>query len=236
MVSVVSLVYTILSYEITVSNDTINATSIMKEKMIMAYKRDQKKRGRPKTFDRESMIESSMMKYWQDGVLQSSLNEISKLSQVSKPTVYREFGGEDGLIASVVEYYYNKHLIPKLELLNDDRSFEEVLNALIDDTIKPNSTLKGCMIVKMSPYFKTLGKQTQHQLYSVREKMLAGYKSWYERGLLRNEVNPNIDSNTAAYFISVQLTNILNLVTTDDPVHQIKEQALLAFRSLLETE
>ncbi len=193
------------------------------------------KRGRPKTFDREKMIERSMMKYWQDGVHRSSLNEISKLSQVSKPAVYREFGGEDGLIASVVEHYYHEYLLPIIESLKEERPFEEGLNILLDRFIHPTAPMKGCMVVKMSPHVEGLGPQTQAQLYSIREQMLASYRNWYERALRRNEVNPNINPDLAAYFISVQLATVSNLVTTNDPVDHIKDQALLAFRSLLNT-
>lgn len=64
-----------------------------------------RRRGRPKTFDRDPMIDVAMECYWREGTDGVSLNELYRRADVSKPGVYREFGGEDGLMAAVLEHY-----------------------------------------------------------------------------------------------------------------------------------
>ena len=44
-----------------------------------------------------------MDSYWRDGVENVSLNELCRRAEVSKPGVYREFGGEEGLLDAVLE-------------------------------------------------------------------------------------------------------------------------------------
>ncbi len=58
--------------------------------------------GRPKTFDRDRVIGIAMECYWREGVDGVLLNELCRRAAVSKPGVYREFGGEDGLMDAVV--------------------------------------------------------------------------------------------------------------------------------------
>ena len=44
-----------------------------------------------------------MRHYWRDGV--HAFNEVCRRVSVSKPSIYREFGGEDGLVEAVLIYY-----------------------------------------------------------------------------------------------------------------------------------
>ena len=97
-------------------------------------------RGRPKTLDRDQVINIAMMSYWTDGPMNVSLNEICKRAGVSKPGVYREFGSEDGLKHTVLSAY-SKLLIEQFQpLLNRDKSFEETLEALIAIALQDKNT------------------------------------------------------------------------------------------------
>ena len=62
------------------------------------------KRGRPKTFNRDAILEIAMNNYWQKG-LSASLNSISEQAGVAKPSIYREFKNEDGLTLAALNHY-----------------------------------------------------------------------------------------------------------------------------------
>ncbi len=61
--------------------------------------------GRPITRNREHVLETAMNAYWHDDRSAVSVNTICVLTGVSKPSLYREFGSEDGLRAAVLERY-----------------------------------------------------------------------------------------------------------------------------------
>ena len=61
--------------------------------------------GRPVSFDRDGTIEAATNLYWQSGVANTSFNEVSRALNVSKPTLYRYFGDEDGLLSAALEHY-----------------------------------------------------------------------------------------------------------------------------------
>ena len=71
-------------------------------------RKSEKKRGRPPTFDREETINLAMDCYWNEGPNGISINELCRRTKTSKPTIYREFGGEDGLLSTVVENYISR--------------------------------------------------------------------------------------------------------------------------------
>ena len=65
------------------------------------------KKGRPKTFNKDQANKIAMENYWKEGMGNISLNEICRRIGESKPSIYREYGGEDGLQLAALELYFN---------------------------------------------------------------------------------------------------------------------------------
>ena len=61
--------------------------------------------GRPKTLDREEIINIAFNEYWEKGMFNVSLTTIAKLAKVSRPGIYKEFEDEDGLRTEVLKKY-----------------------------------------------------------------------------------------------------------------------------------
>jgi AcrR family transcriptional regulator len=49
-----------------------------------------------------------MITYWSEGPANVSINQIYNKAKISKPGLYRELGGEDGLMESVLIAYQKK--------------------------------------------------------------------------------------------------------------------------------
>lgn len=199
----------------------------------MISKEKKKGRGRPKKLDRQRIIELAMIKYWQDGPSSISLNQICHDIHVSKPGIYREFGGEDGLKKAVLEHYKDQVIQKQFKMLKEERPFLETLEALMVWITGEWPSPPGCLYVKMRAATKRLGPSTRHLVESIRKEMRLAYKSWFQRGLDQHEVNPNIGIDLAVYYIETQLTTALHLVEDGEPTEKIRSELRLAFESLL---
>ena len=93
--------------------------------------KENSKRGRPQTFDRDRVIQVAMMSYWRDGSSKVSLNEICKRAGVSKPGIYRTFDGEDGLKQAVLLEYRGRILSQFHHILQVQRPFNHTLESLV---------------------------------------------------------------------------------------------------------
>jgi len=98
----------------------------------MAQEPPGRPRGRPKSLDRDTAIDAAMHAYWR-GVEHPSLNEVARRVGISKPALYREFGGEDGLLAAGLERYRAEVIVPTLATLSSDGPFAEVLRDELRD-------------------------------------------------------------------------------------------------------
>ena len=89
-------------------------------------------RGRPQTLDRNHVLKVAMENYWTRGSSAVSINEICKLAEVSKPGLYREFGNEDAFKKVVLTHYEEVNLLYVYEMLENEKSFKEVISLIID--------------------------------------------------------------------------------------------------------
>ena len=191
------------------------------------------RRGRPKTFERDRVIDVAMECYWREGTDGVSLNELCRRADVSKPGVYREFGGEDGLMGTVLERYADTVLAPVLEQTTEDRPFPEVLEALIGFMTDPDRTgPPGCLLAKMRVLSSRLGPVTQARVDALREDARATYARWVERATARGELTTSAPTSVVAAFIDTQFTTLLTQMALGEDPEALRAQAELAFAAL----
>jgi AcrR family transcriptional regulator len=192
-------------------------------------------RGRPKTLDRDHVVDVALQAYWKAGIHDMSLNEICRRCEISKPGFYREFGSEDGLMKAVILAYQDQVLVPVLQMLNTDEPFRETLDKLVlfvtaenDDQEAP----KGCLLVKMRESRLYVGDATREQIDCAHEQALKAYEEWVERSKKKGEFTANMSSQFASTYIDAQLSHALSQVARDEDSQIVKKILTLAFSML----
>lgn len=201
----------------------------------MAESKSERQRGRPRTVDRAATIKAALEAYWHDGLHGMSVNEICRRAEISKPSLYREFGGEDGLMDAVLESYRELVIVSILSRLAPDRPFGEVLEELITAHTQERETPPGCLLAEMRYAPSRLGPETGSRADEIRKEMTGAYREWYKGAQARGEVNPYVSAELAAYVIDMQLTNVLIQMALGEPPELVREQARLSLAGLLKS-
>ncbi len=160
-------------------------------------------RGRPKTLDRDQVLQAALMEYWTKGPTDVSISDICGLTGTSKPGVYREFGSDDGLKASVLETYQRLAIRPLIDILERDQSTMDTINALIGFMTQDRTDFnipQGCLFVMMRAQSQQLGPSTCDRLHEVRRQILDAYEAWIERSKSRGDFAA-IPTDFAALFM-----------------------------------
>jgi len=192
-------------------------------------------RGRPKTLDREQTIAVAVQAYWGEGVKGVSLNEICRRAGLSKPSLYREFGNEDGLMKAALIAYRQNVLAPVYRMVASDAPFRETLDALVSlvtrgggDEAMPG----GCLLVKMRESYGRLGRNVQQEIDQARQEALAIYEDWVIRARARGEFTADMSPQLAALYIDAQLSSALSLLARGEPNDEVKQILTVAFSVL----
>jgi len=192
-------------------------------------------RGRPKTLNRDHILDVAMQAYWKEGIDDISLNEICRKAKVSKPGLYREFGNEDGLMKAALLVYWEKVLTPVLQIVNTDASFRETLDNLVSfaTTVNNNQNVpKGCLLVKMRESRMRTGEATQEQIDCIHGQILTAYEEWVEDSKAKGEFSADMSSQFAATYIDAQLSNALAQIARGEQNNTVKEILTMALSVL----
>lgn len=192
-------------------------------------------RGRPKTLDRDHVLDVAMDSYWKDDIGNLSINEICRRAGVSKPGLYREFSNEDGLMKAVLIRYQEQVLDPVQKMLNSAMPFREVLDNLVSFASSAScnhESPNGCLFIKMRESRIHLGEETRAQLDFLEEQGLIAFRKWVERSKVKGELSINMSPEFAATYIDSQLSNASSQLARGVHPETVKKILLVAFSML----
>ncbi len=195
--------------------------------------------GRPVSFDRVSTIEAATELYWQSGVAATSFNEVSRALGVSKPTLYRYFGDEDGLVSAAIQHYVDQRTL-HTELLSATGDIRTDLNAWFDKQIddlyertEDASMPTGCLLMECVQLGKALGEKSTA---TVREAVIEFLGMFEERLKIAREagqLRPGIDLDAAVRLVAGQTIIAKNVVLIGEPKENLKRMVALAIDGII---
>ena len=192
-------------------------------------------RGRPKLLDRENVLDETVRRYWEYGIANVSVNEISRHSKTSKPALYREFGSEDGLMGAALRHYYATVLSGIEQIFSIDKPLDYVLELWIsislDDSINRNYPA-GCLFSAMCDAPRKLGPATKDSVNEVRNRVIGIYEVWFDHARKTGELNNDISTKRAAQYLHAQFCNGMNRQSAGAPVDVTKDILRLALSVL----
>ena len=172
------------------------------------YNNSNAPRGRPRTLNRDHVLDVAMQAYWHDGVDNVSVNEICKKANVAKPGLYREFTNEDGLMKAALQSYQKKILAPLFEALKADAPFRETLGYIVASITMENhdeQAPKGCLMAKMRQSRSYMGAGTQAEISHIHEQVLDALHDWVLRSKTKGEFTADLPPKLAATYVDAQM-------------------------------
>lgn len=146
-----------------------------------------------------------MHAYWHDERAAVSVNAVCAQAGVSKPSLYRDFGSEDGLTDAVLERYGQTVLAPVEALLSGPQSYGAKLDALVSFASDDPQMEAGCLFVKMRASRSRFGPQTQARLATMDAHFLGQYDRFLTDAAARGEWRGGVAAELAASYLQEQV-------------------------------
>ena len=163
------------------------------------------KKGRPKTFNKA-----------QASIENVSLNEMCRKIGESKPSVYREYGGEEGLQLAALELYYKDRVEPVGKILFDAESIlvgiKSAFDFLINEHFKDEKMGAACMFNRegMHPS-ENLSVMCKNFIEKKDKENMSFLKEGLKRALDKEYLNKGINIDTYSVYIFNQIKLIASL-------------------------
>lgn len=189
-------------------------------------------RGRPLKLADADLRDIAMHAYWRADPADVSLNAICEMAGISKPSLYRAFGSEDGLTLAVLDGYVEQVLSDVFAILQDGQNFKATLDALTEFACADPRMETGCLFYKMRAGKHRLGPQTRARVDEVDAAGQAAFAAFLQARRDAGDWPRPLPIEAAAKYLSEQIAlAITQRASGEDPV-RTREMLKLALSVL----
>jgi AcrR family transcriptional regulator len=176
----------------------------------------------------EQVLDVAMTAYWQNDPADVSVNAICQMAGISKPSLYREFGSEDGLSRATLDRYADQVLSEMFVILNSEKGLHGTLAALIDFASDDPRMETGCLFYKMRAGKHRLGPETRARVEEIDATAQAAYAAFLHDARDAGEWPDGLSVEAGAKYLGEQIALAITQRASGEDPARIREMMTLA--------
>jgi AcrR family transcriptional regulator len=185
-------------------------------------------RGRPRTMNTEKVRDVAMTAYWQSDPADVSVNAICQMAGISKPSLYRAFGSEDGLTRAVLDSYAERVLSTVFTILQGGQGLRDTLTALIDFASADPRMETGCLFYKMRAGKHRLGSTTRARVEEIDAMAQDAYVAFLQSCRDAGNWPDGLSVEAGARYLGEQVALAITQRASGEDPARIREMLTLA--------
>ena len=155
----------------------------------------EKKRGRPRCFEKDEALNAALGVFLEHGYEGSSLDDLTNALGINRPSLYSAFGNKEELFVAVLRKYHGNYCAYFASLLDKGLAPKETINEWLSWFLENSRTQKdeklGCLIVNSTLLASANHPKIAEELkafHDLNEKLLRDYfQSEIEKGRLSGD-------------------------------------------------
>lgn len=166
------------------------------------------KRGRPVAVEPNEVLDRAVALFCAQGVETLSLNQLCAELGISKPALYRSFGGEDGLRRAALARYFELWMGPALARMDFTQPFAAQCAQLAKLVCHPDlqsPQTHGCYYARLRLSRSSLGEQSLALLKQLETGTRAQLQAWMEGVARSGQLKPDLTAASAAAYLDAQI-------------------------------
>ncbi len=178
--------------------------------------------------DSDKVLDIAMAAYWKDDPADVSVNTVCKLAGISKPSLYRVFGSEDGLSRAVLDRYAEQVLSEMFAILQSGTGLHATLDALIDFASDDPRMETGCLFYKMRAGKHRLGPATLARVEEIDAAAQVAYAHFLQTARDAGEWPDGLSIEAGAVYLGEQLALAITQRASGEDKARIRQMLTLA--------
>jgi TetR/AcrR family transcriptional regulator, copper-responsive repressor len=198
----------------------------------MSVSEPKQARGRPRKMTDDELRDMAMHAYWCADPADLSINTICERADISKPSLYRVFGSEDGLMRAALDAYAQTVLSDIFAILQSGQNLRQILDELMDFACLDERMKRGCLYYKMRMSKHRLGPLTRERVDEIDAAGKAAYERFFEARRKAGDYKGPMSPSMGAHYLGEQVAlAIAQRAFGDDPA-RIRQMLSLALSVL----
>ncbi|MEZ5751954.1 MAG: TetR/AcrR family transcriptional regulator [Paracoccaceae bacterium] len=176
----------------------------------------------------DQVLDVAMKAYWHSDPADVSVNAICQMAGISKPSLYREFGSEDGLTRAALDRYADQVLAEMFVILHGGKGLHATLAALIDFASDDPRMETGCLFYKMRAGKHRLGPDTRARVEEMDAVAQAAYAAFLQTARDAGEWPGGLSIEVGTKYLGEQVALAITMRASGEEPARIREMLTLA--------
>lgn len=179
----------------------------------------QEKRGRPRSFDEQSVIEACLPLFLEHGYFGVSVKDIIEFTNLEKSSFYLAYSSKELFYCKILEFYHCNAFNKMSEILNgtDDciKAFETLIDFLYEVYSVNDDFGFGCLAVNSMTIAHSELPNLYKTLLELREKLTSLFEVRLRLGQEANQISSRLNANHLARILHSLFDSILLMARSD---------------------
>jgi AcrR family transcriptional regulator len=167
-----------------------------------------KQRGRPRSFDRETALESAVRVFWEHGYEGTSVADLTRVMGIGPPSLYAAFGDKRTLFEEVVESYVREYGGFIARALTEEPTARTAVRRLLQEAAveytypgRPH----GCLVISGASSPTAGADEVAEWLRTMRHHNVRGIEDRIMADVADGELPPDTDAAGLALYTGAVL-------------------------------
>ncbi|MBC2904855.1 TetR/AcrR family transcriptional regulator [Streptomyces cupreus] len=157
------------------------------------------RRGRPRSFDRETALEKAIMAFWEHGYEATSVSDLTRVMGIGAPSLYAAFGDKRALFDEVVVEYGKRYAAFGERALTEEPTARDAVERTLREAAERYTTPglpQGCLYAHAAT--NGASPEVEQTLRDRRNATIAAVESRIRADIAAGELPADIDAGTLA--------------------------------------
>ncbi|KUO16992.1 TetR/AcrR family transcriptional regulator [Streptomyces dysideae] len=169
-------------------------------------KQASRRRGRPRSFDRETALEKAILAFWERGYEATSVSDLTRVMDIGAPSLYAAFGDKRSLFEEVVREYGARYGSFSDRALAEEPTARAAVERMLreaavryTDPARPH----GCLVVHAATNCST--PEVEESLRERRNANIAAFERRIRAGIAAGELPAGTDAAALARHVGAMI-------------------------------
>ncbi len=168
---------------------------------------------RPREFIKEEVLEAATELFWKKGFEATSMNDLVEQTGLNKHSMYREFGGKEGLFLACLNHYVHQSNRAINTILTEEplglHNIQNFFNNRIDYAASKNC--KGCLLINTVTEKEVVSDIISESVKANLSKLKACFYNCLHAAQERGEIRAEQDCHILAEYLDCFCRGLMNI-------------------------
>jgi AcrR family transcriptional regulator len=192
-----------------------------------------RRKGRPRSFDRDAALQAAMLLFWRHGYETTSLNDLTQAMGVTPPSIYTAFGNKKKLFLEAVGKYLAGPVTSQ-SIIDDALTARAAARGLLDAAVigfTGARTPPGCLLASAALSCSAAATDVRDELAAIRRNIEERLKNRIDRAVDAGELPTKTDAAALAAHVMAVIQGLSTLARDGAKREKLKRVANTAMRA-----